>query len=144
MKLNLIKKDFALYPATDEDAEMLMKMKRGEVYSCEVKMIRNYQFLKKYFALFNLTWEYLNDQEQENFKTKENLRKQVEIAAGHCETVWSIKRNEFIEQSRSVSFTAIDEAEFSKIYESVKDVIFKMVLRGKISEQDFLNELINF
>ena len=144
MKLNLIKKDFALYPATDEDAEMLMKMKRGEVYSCEVKMIRNYQFLKKYFALFNLTWEYLNDQEQENFKTKENLRKQVEIAAGHCETVWSIKRNEFIEQSRSVSFAAIDEAEFSKIYESVKDIIFKMVLRGKISEQDFLNELINF
>ena len=144
MKLNLIKKDFALYPATDEDAEMLMKMKRGEAYSCEVKMIRNYQFLKKYFALFNLTWEYLNDQEQENFKTKENLRKQVEIAAGHCETVWSIKRNEFIEQAGSVSFAAIDEAEFSIIYEGVKQVIFTFVLRGKISEEDFLNELINF
>jgi hypothetical protein len=144
MKLNLVKKDFALYPATDEDAEMLMKIKRGQVYSCEVKLIRNYQFLKKYFALFNLTWEYLNEQEQENFKSIENLRKQIEIAAGHCEIVWSIKRNEFIEQAKSVSFSSVDEAEFSKIYESVKEVIFRMVLKGKISENDFLNELINF
>jgi hypothetical protein len=144
MKITLIKKDFALYPATDEDAEMMLRLKRGDAYSCEVRMIRNYRFLRKYMALINLTWEYLTDTEQEKFRSPENMRKQIEIAAGHCQTVWSIKRQEFIEEALSISFAAVDEAEFSRIYDSVKEVIFRMVLRGKITEEDFLNELINF
>ena len=49
MKLNLIRRaDFSFIPATDEDMEKALKIKKGEAVEVSVKVLRNYKFHKKF------------------------------------------------------------------------------------------------
>jgi hypothetical protein len=144
MEIYLVKRDFALYPAADEDAEKVLKMKRGEVFKCEIRQARNYQFHRKYFSLVNCAWEYLNEKEQESFIDVEHFRKQIEMAAGWCDTVYSYKRSEFVDSPKSISFGKMTQEQFDNLYTKVKDVIFGLVLKGKIDEQDFMDNLSTY
>ena len=48
-----------------------------------------------------------------------------------------------MEIPKSLSFGSMDEAEFEKVYESVKSVIWSM-LDGRITEQQFEQVMSNF
>jgi len=144
VEIYLTKQNFALYPATDDDAEKLMRLKKGVVLRCEVKQARNYEFLKKYFSLINCAYHFLTEQETEAFNGVDHFRKQVEIASGWCTTVWSIKRGEYVDEAKSISFGKMSQDEFNVLYDNVKNTLFSMVLKGRISETDFINELINY
>lgn len=144
MKLNLQNTARGLIPLYDDDYEEKRKLKVGEIYSAEVKLIRNYEFLRKYFALINCAWEYQNEKVQEHFRnSKENFRKTVQIAAGYCETYYSISRKEWIEESKSISFEKMQEEEFQELYNSVKNTLFLTFLRN-IPENEFMKNLSNF
>ena len=143
MEIYLVKRDFGLYPANDEDADKVRKMKIGVPYKCSVVMPRNYQFHKKFFALLNCGFSYINETQMEHHKNFDGFRESVLLAAGHCETRWDIKRSTFYEVAKSISFASVDEATFNDIYDRVKDVLFSYALNGA-SEQEFLNNLINF
>lgn len=144
MKLNLQNTARGLVPLYDDDYEEKKKLKIGEIYSAEIKLIRNYDFLRKYFALLNCAWEYQNEKVQEHFhNSKENFRKTVQIAAGYCETYYSISRKDWIEESKSISFEKMKEEEFAELYNRVKDVLFMHFLKH-ISEEEFMRNLANF
>ncbi len=144
MKINLVNTSSGFKCATDEDYENKRKLKIGEVYQVGIRVHRNYDFHRKYFALINLSWNYQNEKVQEHFKNSvEKFRKSVELAAGHSETFWDIKNKCKIEQVKSISFEKMDNAEFSDLYERVKDVLFRVFLKN-ISQEDFERELINF
>ena len=145
MRINLTKQTGGKFiPCTDEDMERLAKLKNGTHYCFEIKQIRNYEFHKKYFALIACAWDCLNDQEKEFFHSSEILRKTIEVCAGHCERIYSLKDGDFHDIPKSISFASMDETEFQSLYDNVKNVIFGYVLKGKISEQDFTEHLINF
>ena len=57
-----------LIPMIDDDYESKQKLKIGEVYKCTIKKARNYELLKKYFALINCSWEYLREPQQQFFQ----------------------------------------------------------------------------
>lgn len=143
MKINLVKQGFSLYPATDDDADTLKKMKRAEVYHCEIKAARNYNFHKKYFALINTAWEYLNEGQAAYFKTQQNFRKSLEMAAGYYDTIPDLKRGGVIEQAQSIAFDKMDELTFAALYDGVKNVLFSVVLKN-ITEAEFMANLIDF
>lgn len=143
MKLNLQNTARGLIPMYDDDYDEKKRLKIGEVYRVEIKLYRNYQFHRKYFALLNCAWEYLTEKQQQFIKSKDGFRKTLQIEAGWYNPTYSIKRKEFIEESKSIAFDEMDEAEFETLYNAVKDVLFATFLRD-ISEDEFMRNLANF
>lgn len=128
----------------DSDYDEKKKLKIGEVYEATIKQPRNLSLHRKYFSLINIAWEYQNERSVEHFKHNIDLfRKTVEVAAGWYEPVYSIARKEWIEIPKSIAFDKMDNAEFTELYERVKDVLFKYFLKN-ISAEEFEQNLINF
>lgn len=133
-----------LVPNTDYDHNEKRSLKIGQVYKVQVKQVRNYQFHKKYFALINCAWAYLDENQTRFYKDNINaFRKTVEITAGHYELVYSVDRSEFVECPKSISFDNTSEIEFRELYDRVKDVLFSVFL-GSVSEDEFMKNLVNF
>ena len=129
-----------MYP---DDYEERRKLKLGEVYTAEIKLMRNVDFHRKYFKLISLAWEYLNEKQQAFIKTKENFRKYLEVSAGHCEPFYSKTLNDWVDAPKSISFEKMDNAEFSDLYDRVKDVLYATFLQN-ISQEEFEKTLSNF
>lgn len=144
MKINLLNTPDGLKPLADSDYEEKKKLKLGEIYTCEIRLMRNYKFHRKYFALINLAWEYQTEKTTAFFsENKEAFRKTVEVAAGHFEQVYSIERREWVQIPKSIAFDKMDNVEFEQLYNNVKTVLFNTFLKH-INEQEFLNQLLNF
>lgn len=145
MKIKVQNTIHGLIPLYDEDYDEKKKLKLGATYEVSVKLTRNLQFHRKYFKLLTLAWEFQNEVTTEQFfqNSFEKFRKTVEIAAGICDTIYSIERKEFIDIPKSISFDRMDDAEFRDVYNRVKDVLYKVFLR-RISIEEFENQLIHF
>ena len=143
MKLLVINTHRGLVPLDDDDYEEKKKLKLGQTYSVEVKVVRNVDFHRKYFALIAYAWEFLNEQETERFKDKENFRKYIEIAAGHCDVIFHPRLQEFVEIPKSIAFAKMDNTAFSDLYGRVKDVIFS-IIGDRVTQEEFERLLIDF
>ena len=143
MKLLVVSTPRGLVPLGDDDYEEKKKLKLGQTYSVEVKVARNVDFHRKYFALISYAWEFLNEQETERFRTKENFRKYVEVAAGHCDVIFHPRLQEYVEIPKSISFGKMDNAEFSDLYKRVKDVIFS-IIGNRVTQDQFERLLLGF
>ncbi len=136
MRINLVFSNGVFKVADDEDYEKKKKLKRGVVYQCIIKEYRNYKFLKLYFALINCAWEYLDECQRRFFNDNvECFREAAQVAAGHCEMCYSVKRHEWIEYPKSISFESMTEDEFSSLYNRVKDVIYQMFIPESNKEE---------
>lgn len=143
MRRNLLNTSTGLKPMYDDDFDEKRKLKIGEVYTAEARLMRNYRFHREYFALINCAWEYLPERTSEGFRTKGNFRMYVEVAAGHCEPFYSHSRREWVEIPKSIAFDSMDDAEFSSLYERVKDVIFSLI-GSRVSMEEFERNLSRF
>lgn len=144
MKLLLLNTPTGLKPLYDADFDEKRKLRLGEVYSAEVKLARNIQFHRKYFALINTAWEYLNEATTAHFGGNiEAFRKCVEVAAGHCDRVYHLASKSWLEVPKSIAFDKMDEAAFGDLYERVKDVLFRVFLKD-IDEKEFIQIVETF
>ena len=144
MKLYLNNTAAGLVPLYDDDYEQKRKLRLGKVYLAEIKLARNVQFHRKYFALIRCAWEYQNGEMQAFFKDDVNLfRKTVEVAAGVCERVYNLSLKSWVDIPKSISFSSMSAEEFDEMYERIKDVLFSTFLRH-ISEEEFSKNLISF
>lgn len=133
-----------LVPLFDEDYDNKKKLKLGQDYKVQITKARNIDFHRKYFALINTGWEYLNEEQAAFFhNSKEGFRKSVQIAAGYFEKVYSINRGEWIEESISISFDSMDEFEFRELYQKVRDIIFTLI-ECNVTEEEFIMHLADF
>jgi hypothetical protein len=57
-KVNLIRNGRSFAPATEQDEELLKRVRTGEIIACEFTKPRNPKFHRKFFALLNLAYEY--------------------------------------------------------------------------------------
>ena len=145
MKIIIYKSGGALKPSTADDSDKLNRLKPDIPYSVSVKEERNYEFHKKYFKLINAAWELLGEKAHSFFKSSEGFRKTMEISAGWFDRVYSIKRNEWIEDSKSIAFDKMSQDEFEELYERVKDVIWELLdERNLITIDNFNNILKDF
>ena len=143
MRFLVVNTPRGLIPLGDDDYEEKKKLKIGDTYSVEIKVVRNLDFHRKYFAMISYAWEFLNEREIATFKTKENFRKYIEVAAGHCDVIFHPRLQEFVEIPKSISFGKMDNTAFSNLYQKVKDVIFS-IIGERVSEQEFERLLIDF
>lgn len=143
MKFLVVNTPRGLVPFGDEDYEQKKKLRVGEAYTVDIKIARNVDFHRKYFAMIAYAWEFLTAAEIATFKTKENFRKYLEISAGHCEVIYHPKLQEFVEIPKSISFGSMDNTAFSDLYNRIKDVIFS-IIGGRVSETEFERLLLDF
>ena len=143
MKLQVICTANGLVPLGDDSYDEKRKLRVGQVYECDVKVVRSYPFLKKAFALLNAAWSLMTERQQAGWRSREGFRNYLTVAAGHYDTYYNQRLQAFVEMPRSWSFDKMDEAEFSGLYERMKDVIFA-VLGDRINEDIFNKVLANF
>lgn len=144
MELRLLNTPSGLKPLYDEDYDQKKKLKIGEIYKAKMTIARNINFHRKYFALINCAWAYQNERTTKHFKNNvECFRKTVEIAAGHCDTVYNLSLKSWVDIPKSIAFDKLKQEEFEDLYERVKDVLFSTFLKG-IDEEEFLNNMIDF
>lgn len=122
MKFLAFKQGNIIHIAPKDRAEFLSD---GE-YQIDMTKPRNYEFLKKYFALLNTAFE-LWESPDGVIKSFDNFRDEVTIGAGYYEQVWSIGGILKL-IPKSISFSKMDEAEFEKVYSNTIDYILWHVL----------------
>ena len=141
MKLLVVNQAQGFVPASDKDYEEKMKLKRGGTYEITIKEFRNPKFHRLYFSLINLAWDFLSESQRAFFKEDvEVFRKTVEVAAGHCEKVYSVARREWLEVPKSIAFDKLSESDFSDLYERVKSVLYQSFITDDRKEL-FENQL---
>lgn len=123
-----------LTPAYETDYSKYQKLKIGEVYKCEIKQERNYEFHKKFFALVSLAYN-----NQEKFENIEHYRKYLTCKAGFY-TAIETNTGTFV-IADSISFASMDKDEFEKLYSQMLDVVIKEI---GITEENISQEIINF
>lgn len=143
MKINLLNTAHGLVPLYDEDYDEKRKLKLGQVYQADVRIQRNYKFLRKAFALLNAAWELMNEREQAGWRSKEGFRQYLTVTAGHYDVYYNRRLQTWVETPRSWSFDSMTEDEFSSLYDRMKDVIYG-VLGDKVTEEVFESVLSNF
>lgn len=143
MKIVVINTATGLIPVGDYSYDEKRRLKIGEMYECDIRVPRNYQFLKKAFALVNAAWELMDERQQSGWRSKEGFRQYLTVTAGYYDVYYNQRLQAFVETPRSWSFDSMSESEFDDLYSRMKDVIFA-VLGDKITEEVFENVLSNF
>lgn len=114
------------------------KLKIGEEIWVEVKKARNYEFLKKFFALLNCG---LANSKGKYIQT-DNIdlyRAYVTMKAGYVDITATSKGTMIT--PKSIAFEKMDEVEFQKLYNKVVDFV---ILDIEATREDIEKVLINF
>ena len=145
MRLLVQNTALGLIPLYDDGFDEKRKLKVGQVYQAEIKVVRNINFHRKMWAMLNTAWALLPERTQNGFRSFEGFRAYLLVAAGFYETYYSPRLKEFVEIPRSMSFASMDDAEFSDCYDRVKDVIWGILSsRVSITKEMFETYLQNF
>ena len=118
-----------LSPDDAATIEWLQKIKTGTAVGADMKRIRNYKFLRKWFDLVHYAfdiWEPAEGMPEKNF---ERFRKEVTMLSGYAHEVPSIKGGTRWEAD-SISFSQMDEETFDALYEATIRALLKFVLRN--------------
>jgi hypothetical protein len=136
MEAHFRKVPSGLIPDTEVDAELLGKIKLGEVVRLSLVRPRNYKFHKKWFALMTLAFDYFEPPEHgegsawcEKLSIEKNLdrfRKDITILAGYYNATYRLNGDVRIE-AKSIAFGNMGTTEFEKLYSACIDVILKKV-----------------
>lgn len=143
MKLQLLNTPQGLKPCYDEDYDEKKKLKIGEIYEAEIKLQRNPKFHRLFFSLLNAGYSLLPERTQNGFRSVEGFRSYLLVTAGFYDTYFNPRLREFVEVPKSLKFSSMDNEEFERMYNAVKDVIFAL-LGDRITERQFEETLANY
>lgn len=138
MKCRLIRTLTGYTPADAEAQKVANRHKPGQVVVADVVVPRNNKFMRKYFALLKLGFEYWEPEDgkartykghtiEKNF---ERFRGDVAILAGFYEATWNIN-GELRLEPKSISFANMEEDEFEQLYSKSIQVLLDKVLAAK-------------
>ena len=135
MKLLLRNTLQGLNPIYPSDFDQKRKLKLGVEYEADIKLPRNYPFLKKFMALINLGCENssLN-------MPAETYRKYMTIKAGFYNAYQTSKGVYY--EAMSISFSSMEEEEFQDVYSRVLDKIIEDIGADKKDIEEMLIEFM--
>lgn len=139
MKATFVKHLGALRPADEAAEDEMQRLGQGEMCEVEIRKPRNIGFHRKFFALLSLVWKQLP---VDDYPTVEDLLTQVKIVTGHYDKrfIQYEGKQYTILTPKSISFAAMDQAEFEDFYNRVADYIARDVLPG-IEAEDLKQEV---
>ena len=132
-----------LVPLYDSDLEAKHKIQEGKVYKVTITVPRNYQWHKKFFALLRLTYFNLPEtlERKLGIHNEEDLLTALKIDLGMVDFLTIDGRT--IVKPHSISFAAMDNAEFEVFYNRCIDLILNRYLIGT-NRQELIEEIENF
>ena len=137
MKMYLkVMPDYGLIPIDADGIKYIYNRKIGSELSCEIKIVRNYENLQRFFVLINTTFDM-----QDWFDEKEAYRYWLVMKAGYFDTIIAPNGNT-IYKAKSLAFEKMDEHEFREVFSAVIDVFLKQFGNGQ-TENDIL-QVIGF
>lgn len=117
MKLALVKRpDSSLEPNSNEDRELLRKVKMGSVLLLSGRKVRNGQHHRKLFKLLDLIYE-----NQEIYTNPTDLLVDIKIKAGHY-TEYITREGQLVYLPKSISFGEMEQHDFDVFYSRVIDI----------------------
>lgn len=129
MKALFAKLDAMTLVAADEDSQRILAgIKVGEGLYLEYRRARNIGFHRKFFSLLRLAYDAW-DPGTEHHKSFDGFRDDLLILAGHYDASYGLDGSVKL-RAKSISFAALDEAEFCMVYESCFDVIWDRIMQG--------------
>lgn len=144
MEIHLVRTSLGLQAYSDEDYELLKKVKVGTIVKAKIVQPRNVKFHRKFFALINAAWDCLTEQQRTNLRSKDTFREQLLITSGFSEPLFDINGQQFLERAKSISFAKMDEPSFNEVYNRVLDTILTLLIADGVSEIEFNNILSNY
>ena len=136
MKITVKKTHGGLRPMYDSDFENYAKIQIGEEFEIDYTKKRNLKFHKKYFALLKLAFE-----NQQDYRDMESMRRDIIITAGFYDEIVNKVTGEVYTLANSISFSKMDDLEFSDLYEKTKNVISKWI---GIENESIENEIMQY
>lgn len=104
-------------PAYDDDYDLALKLKSGDIHVFTYKKVRNPKLHRKFFALVKLAFE-----NQEEYNSFEHYRKLLTMRAGFYSTI-ETRELGTIYLPDSLAFDSMDEVTFREVFDRVLDVI---------------------
>ena len=145
MKLMLQNTAVGLVPLYESDFDEKRKLKVGQIYQADIKVVRNIQFHRKMWAMLNTAWMLLPEKTQNGFRTFEGFRAYLLVTAGFFDVYYNTRLNDFVEVPKSMSCASMDDAEFAECYDRIKDVIWGILSsRVNITREVFEEYLSSF
>jgi hypothetical protein len=114
-----------LLPETDEDWEALQRMKIGETYRFDFKMMRNGSFHRKLFAMMKLVLEHMDDKikTERNVDTIESMLIDLKILVGHYDLHVTLEGNA-VYIPKSIDYASMDDVTFGHFYNRCVDAVY--------------------
>jgi hypothetical protein len=106
---------------------------RGKEMKATFTVPRNYEFHKKFMALVGVGYDMADT--DLNF---EQFRKYCTAGAGYCDFIEH--DGELVAVPRSISFAAMDETEFSRLYQD----LLKFICQKWVLDEKQLNQIVGF
>ena len=114
----------------------MQKIKNGDEILLDYKPKRNIKFHRRLFALLNLIF-----QNQNHYKSIDNILEMCKFKAGYFETIITHKGEKIHYKTKSISFDEMDNASFEEFYKKCIDVALELT---GISQKDLEQQIINF
>jgi len=115
MKINMIKTNQGLKPCFDSDIEKYAKLSKDWEGEVTLRIPRNYELLKKYFALINLGFD------NSEYDNKDQYRFLKQMQAGYYVSIPTEKG--IVHIPDSINFESMDEMTFSEVFDKVLTII---------------------
>jgi len=142
-----IRRGMSLVPASEDTADRMKRVKEGRMCQVELVQPRNIKFHGKFFSLLNFAFQYWEPEHEElngmtAEKDFERFRKDAIILAGYRHAVVNLK-GEVRYEADSIAFGNMDEEEFGKLYKSVFNVLWRLVMSNVpgMTEQEAENAI---
>ena len=139
----------AFVPATEEDADLAKRFKVGSISRVELKLMRNGDFHRKWWALAQLAfdaWTETLPADCEALPNLEAFRKRLIMWAGFGEMLLVPDgRGGYLvdEVAKSISFGSMDQATFERLYRKTIDVVLLKILPNRGLTERALREWVD-
>lgn len=116
-----------ILPCSEFDYDVLLKVTKNHTVAIEIKKERNAKFHRKFFVLINLLFD-----NQESYQNIEDYRKDLLIASGFYEEKTNFFTGEMKLEAKSISFSNMDDLEFSEVYKKVIDTALQFIPMDRV------------
>ena len=145
MKVNVINMKGVLLPVDSEAEEKLLKLKKGDVYVCDVKVNHNYELHKKIFGFFAFcTNYYYGDIEASKCPYQlDRLRKKLTVAAGYYKQVFNRDGVHFEIVAESLKYESMPDDKRQIFYEKITQAALDNVFNNG-ADDNTMNQLLSW
>lgn len=148
MKIEFIKQvGGVLVPASEREAERMIRFQNGGQYTIEIKTARNPAFQRKMFAFLGFCFEHWSaDNAGLQFADEatqfDTFRRNLTVLAGFRETSYTIDGRIRVE-AKSLAYGNMEDDEFGRCYHAMINAAIEHVFKG-CDREDTWNRLIEF